>query len=36
MEEQLAGKLTRSKQAEEKREREIDIICSQSDHLKEL
>jgi hypothetical protein len=36
MEEQLARELARNKQAEEKRKREIEIICSQSDELKEL
>ena len=36
MEEQLARELARTKQSEEKRKREIEIICSQSDELKEL
>jgi hypothetical protein len=36
MEEQLARELARNKQAEEKRKREIEVICSQSDELKEL
>ena len=36
MEEQLARELARQKQAEEKRKREVELICSQSDELKEL
>lgn len=36
MEEKLARELARSKQSEDKRKREIEIICSQSDELKEL